>query len=177
MVNLSIVEPFDNRNDRMSLVPPQPERADVLADLVDALRVFTVQSDVFVDVFARAHGLGRSDLNAIMWISAGTSADRPITVGELAQRLNLSPAAATALVDRLEAVGHVARTRDPDDRRRVTVRMQDQALQVARQFFLPLGEGMREAATEFTADELARTADVVRRMTEAVTAAGRAAGR
>jgi hypothetical protein len=36
---------------------------------------------------------------------------------------------------------------------------------------------MREAATEFTADELARTADVVRRMTEAVTAAGRVAGR
>jgi DNA-binding MarR family transcriptional regulator len=159
----------------MAGVPPQPERDNVLQELIDALRVFTVQSDVFVEGFARQHGLGRSDLNAIMWISAGTTADRPITVGDLAQRLGLSPAAATALVDRLETVGHVARLRDPHDRRRVVVRMQDQALSVARAFFLPLGEGMREAATEFDDDELARTAAVVRRFTEVVTAAARSA--
>jgi DNA-binding MarR family transcriptional regulator len=160
----------------MAAVPTQPDRDDVMADLIDALRVFTVESDVFVDVFARAHGLGRSDLNAIMWISAGTTSERPITVGELAQRLNLSPAAATALVDRLEAVGHVSRTRDSLDRRRVTLRMRDQALLVAREFFLPLGEGMRTAATEFADDELARTTAVVRRLTTAVAAAARAAG-
>ena len=159
----------------MSTVPTQPDRDEVMGDLIDALRVFTVQSDVFVDGFARAHGLGRSDLNAIMWISAGTTADRPLTVGELAQRLGLSPPAATALVDRLEAVGHVTRTRDPQDRRRVTVRMQDQALQVARAFFLPLGDGMREAAVAFSDEELARTTAVVRRFTEVVTEAGRAA--
>jgi DNA-binding MarR family transcriptional regulator len=159
----------------MAGVPAQPERDEVMGDLIDALRVFTVQSDVFVDGFARQHGLGRSDLNAIMWISAGTTADQPITVGELAHRLSLSPAAATALVDRLEAVGHVSRVRDEHDRRRVVVRMQDQALSVARAFFLPLGAGMREASAEFSDEELARTAAVVRRFTEAVTAAARAA--
>ena len=52
--------------------------------------------------------------------------------------------------------------------------MQEQALAVARAFFLPLGDGMREAAVEFSDDELARTAAVVRRFTEAVTAAARA---
>ena len=50
----------------MSSVPAQPDRDIVMNDLIDALRVFAVESDVFVDVFARAHGLGRSDLNAIM---------------------------------------------------------------------------------------------------------------
>ncbi|WP_433382684.1 MarR family winged helix-turn-helix transcriptional regulator [Actinoplanes sp. CA-142083] len=158
----------------MTAVPTQPERETVMGDLIDALRRFTVESDVFVDVFARAHGLGRSDLNAIMWISAGTSSGDPITVGELAHRLRLSPAAATALVDRLEGVGHVSRTRDPQDRRRVTVTMSETALSVATAFFVPLGDRMRAAAAEFSEEELARTAEIVRRMTGAVTAASRA---
>jgi DNA-binding MarR family transcriptional regulator len=157
----------------MAAVPTQPERDAVMDDLIDALRRFTVESDVFVDVFARAHGLGRSDLNAIMWISTGTSSGDPITVGELAHRLRLSPAAATALVDRLEAVGHVSRTRDAHDRRRVTVRMTDTAMQVASQFFVPLGRLMHEAAAGFTDEELARTAEIVQRMIGAVTSASR----
>ncbi|GIM90627.1 hypothetical protein Ato02nite_024200 [Paractinoplanes toevensis] len=150
-------------------MPPQPEppRDTVMNDLVAALRTFTVESDVFVDVFARAHQLHRSDLNAIMWISQGTSSGDPITVGELAQRLRLSPAATTALVDRLENVGHVHRFRDPADRRRVTVRMSDTAMRVASAFFVPLGGRMTEAAAEFTPEELARTAEIVRRLTTA----------
>lgn len=157
----------------MTIVPTQPDRDAAMDDLIDALRRFTVESDVFVDVFARAHGLGRSDLNAIMWIARGTNAGDPITVGELAHRLRLSPAAATALVDRLEAVGHVSRMRDPHDRRRVTVTMQETALRVATAFFVPLGLRMNDAAAEFTPEELARTAEIVRRLTIAVTAASR----
>lgn len=158
----------------MPSVAAQPQ-GDLVDDLIDALRVFTVESDVFVEVFARAHGLGRSDLNAIMWISAGVSSDRPITVGELAQRIGLSPAAATALVDRLESAGHVTRVRDPANRRRVHVRMQDRALALATAFFVPLGRLMHDAAQDFSAEELARTTMVVRRLTTAVTAAREAA--
>jgi DNA-binding MarR family transcriptional regulator len=163
----------------MSRVPPQPEpqRVAVMAELIDALRTFTVESDVFVDGFARAHSLGRSDLNAIMWISTGTSSGDPITVGELAQRLRLSPAAATALVDRLENVGHVRRYRDPQDRRRVTVQMSETAMRVATEFFVPLGAHMHDEAAEFTDEELARTALIVRRMIGAVTKAASPAPR
>jgi DNA-binding MarR family transcriptional regulator len=168
--NVSTVGLFDRGNDRMTGVPTEPDRETVMDDLIEALRRFTVESDVFVDVFARAHGLGRSDLNAIMWISTGTSTGDPITVGELAQRLRLSPAATTALVDRLEAVGHVSRTRDPQDRRRVTVTMTPAASQVASAFFVPLGTRMHEAAATFTDDELARTAAIVRHLTGAVRA-------
>jgi DNA-binding MarR family transcriptional regulator len=151
-------------------VTGQPQRA-VVDDLIDVLRVFTVESDVFVDVFARAHGLGRSDLDAVMWISEGTVANRPITIGELAHKTGLSPAAATALVDRLEARGHVSRFRDPENRRRVYVRMQDRAQELATEFFVPLGRRLHDVAHDFTDAELATTAAVVRRMTEAVTAA------
>jgi DNA-binding MarR family transcriptional regulator len=160
----------------MSRVPTQPDRDAVMQDLIDALRVFTVETDVFVDGFARAHGLGRSDLNAIMWISTGASAGEPMTIGELGRRLGLSPAATTALVDRLETVGHVIRERDPDNRRRVIVRMQDQALRLAVAFFVPLGTSMRRAAGDFTDAELAGAAAVVRRLTGAVNDARTAPG-
>jgi DNA-binding MarR family transcriptional regulator len=159
----------------MGAVPTQPGRDAVMNDLIDALRQFTVESDVFVDVFARAHALGRSDLNAIMWISAGTSSGHPISIGELAQRLGLSPAATTALVDRLESAGHVSRLRDPANRRRVIVRMQQQALLLATAFFVPLGGRMREAARLFSDEELATAAAVVRRLIGAVTSARDAA--
>jgi DNA-binding MarR family transcriptional regulator len=160
----------------MCVVAVQPGREIALEDLIDALRRFSVESDVFVEVFARAHGLGRSDLNAIMWISTGTTANQPITIGELAQRIGLSPAAATALVDRLESTGHVSRFRDPDNRRRVHVRMNERAQRLAQAFFIPLGQLMHDAAQDFTEQDIARATAVVRRMSDAVVTARTTAG-
>ncbi len=139
-----------------------------MADLVRALQAFTVESDVFVEVFARAHGLGRTDMNAIMWISTGARAGNPVTVGELASRLGLGAPATSALVDRLEAVGHVERTRDPNDRRRVTIAMQPQALELASAYFQPLGRAMAGAVAELGDEDLRTAAEVVNRLIAAV---------
>lgn len=160
-------------------MPTQPfrdtERAEVVDDLIDALRLFTVESDVFVDVFARAHGLGRSDLNAIMWISQGTRTGQPITSGELAARLGLGAPATTGLVDRLENAGHVRRERDTRDRRKVTIVMQPPALQLAMEFFVPLGQLMHDTVADLSDDDLQRVTAVIRRMIGAVTTARNAA--
>jgi DNA-binding MarR family transcriptional regulator len=159
----------------MASVPAQPPddaaRAEAIADLVDALRSFTVESDVFVDVFARRHHLGRSDLNAIMWISTGEQGGTPITAGELAVRLGLGPPATTALVDRLEAAGHVRRTRDPQDRRKVTIVMEAPARDLATEYFVPLGRLMTEALDGTSAADVQRATDIVRRLITAVTRA------
>ncbi|GAA1042255.1 hypothetical protein GCM10009557_67820 [Virgisporangium ochraceum] len=146
----------------------QVERAQIMAELVKALQTFTVESDVFVEVFARAHGLGRTDMNAIMWISTGSRTGTPVTVGELAARLGLGAPATSALVDRLEAVGHVERTRDPNDRRRVTIEMQPQALELASAYFQPLGRTMADAVADMSDSDLRTTAEVVRKLMEAV---------
>jgi DNA-binding MarR family transcriptional regulator len=47
--------------------------------------------------------------------------DGPLGPTEIGRRLHITSAAATVLVDRLEAVGHVSRQGDPDDRRRQLV--------------------------------------------------------
>jgi DNA-binding MarR family transcriptional regulator len=160
---------------RVSTQPADPRRAEILEDLIDALRLFTVETDVFVDVFARAHGLGRNDLNAIMWISEGTRSGHPMTVGELATRLGLGAPATTGLVDRLETAGHVRRERDPHDRRKVTIVMQPPALQLAKEFFVPLGRLMHDTVADVDLHDLQRTAAVVRLMITAVTDARNAA--
>jgi DNA-binding MarR family transcriptional regulator len=154
------------------VVAQQPEGRDaIMKELIAALQEFTVESDVFVDVFARAHGLGRSDMNAIMWISTGAAAGRPVTAGELATRLGLGAPATTALVDRLEAAGHVRLTRDAGDRRRVTITMEPRALTLARDYFVPLGSLMSDAVAGTSDTDLERAAAVVRLLTSAITEA------
>lgn len=65
---------------------------------------------------ARRMRMHPTDLAAMGYL---TSVDEPTGPGELAHRLGLSPAAATELVDRLTAAGHVERHRDLADRRRI----------------------------------------------------------
>ncbi|MGI0053221.1 MAG: MarR family winged helix-turn-helix transcriptional regulator [Thermoplasmata archaeon] len=61
-------------------------------------------------------GLLLSDARALRRAAAG-----PTCPGALAQALDISPAAATDLVDRLEARGLVVRSADPEDRRSTRV--------------------------------------------------------
>lgn len=151
-------------------MPRQPEkRAEAIDGLVAALREFTVVSDVFVEVFGREHNLGRTEMNAIMWISTSAKDGRPITIGELAVKLGVGPSAATAVVDRLQTAGHVRRLRDPFDRRRITLGMETSALEVAVEYFVPLGRRMARAVADLSDAELRTATEVVRRMITAVT--------
>lgn len=68
---------------------------------------------------ARRLAVNGTDLAAMGHISA---AEPPIGPRELSQRLGLSPAAVTEVVDRLETAGHLVRHRDTRDRRRVQLR-------------------------------------------------------
>jgi DNA-binding Lrp family transcriptional regulator len=72
---------------------------------------------LFHEAVAQRLGLSAADHRALGVVSRAGS----LTAGELAQRTGLSPGAVTGLVDRLESAGHVRRTRDPADRRRVVI--------------------------------------------------------
>ena len=122
--------------------------------LIDLLRRFNVEADRFVEVFARAHGLHRTDMNAIAHIWRAAEDAEPLTPGELARRLSLSPAATTALLVRLEQKGHVERRPDSADRRRTHLHIQPKARVLAGEFFAPLGVHMREAFSHFPTKDL-----------------------
>ena len=72
----------------------------------------------FDDAVGRRLGLGPADLRCLDWL-----ADGPKSAGQLAVATALTPAATTALVDRLVRKGFVERYRSDEDRRQVMVRM------------------------------------------------------
>lgn len=139
--------------------------------LIDHLRRFNIEVDRFMEVFTRGRGLHRTDVNAVTHIWRATSAGHPLTPGELARLLSLSPAATTALLSRLERAGHIERIHDTADRRRVHLRMLPPAHQLALAFFTPLGRHTRNAIAEFSDEELAIAVRVIARVLAATTAA------
>ena len=68
----------------------------------------------FDDAVGRRLGLGPADLRCLDWL-----ADGPKSAGQLAVATALTPAATTALVDRLARKGFVERYRSDEDRRQV----------------------------------------------------------
>lgn len=123
------------------------------AHLVRQLRQLTVESDHFAEIFRDAHGMHRTDLNALAVIMDAAITGQALSPGELAERLHLSASATTALLDRLEAVGHLRRARSERDRRRVELHMHEQAREVGRELFVPLGVELAAAWEQFDVDE------------------------
>lgn len=133
---------------------PEGPAPDERAALIDALRRFNIESDRFVEVFATAHGLHRSDLNALAYVSAADEAGAQLSPGQLGAELRLSSPATTALIDRLERVGHLTRERHPSDRRKIALRTREQGMRLAVEFFLPLGQALRQVMDEFDEEQL-----------------------
>lgn len=92
---------------------PDVER---LADIVMSLqRCF---------VLRLSEQLGRGQVSFPQYFLLGHLADgAPVTMSEVAERMDHSTAAATGLVDRLENLGYVERTHATNDRRKVLVRI------------------------------------------------------
>jgi DNA-binding MarR family transcriptional regulator len=72
---------------------------------------------LFHEAIGHRLGLSAADQRAL-GIIGGRG---PMTAGTLAQLTGLSPGAVTGLVDRLERGGHVTRSADPGDRRRIVI--------------------------------------------------------
>jgi DNA-binding MarR family transcriptional regulator len=66
----------------------------------------------------------------------------PLTPGQLAQRLKVTTAAATQIVDRLERAGHVARERKANDRRKIFVVPVEASVQKAFEQLAPMLDGL-----------------------------------
>ena len=96
----------------------------------------------FDDAVGRRLGLRPADLRCLDWL-----ADGPKTAGELARATALTPAATTALVDRLARKGFVERYRSDEDRRQVLVRMTTDGMKRTMELYGPLvDEGQQQLA-------------------------------
>jgi DNA-binding MarR family transcriptional regulator len=79
--------------------------------------------------------------------------DGPRSVGQLAEELEVSPPAATQLVDKLAEHGMVGRHQDPEDRRVVLVDYVDGMHEVARQIIDERRHHLQDALSKMTDEE------------------------
>lgn len=110
--------------DRSTGQPPDPHSASSTewvqewqrSETLDALRRLLDSGRRSVPALARRAGLTHTELAALEHVF-----DEAVGPGELAQRLGVTSAAASGIVDRLAARGHVERQPHPTDRRRTAV--------------------------------------------------------
>lgn len=135
---------------------PEPRRtADLLRELVDA--GVAVRHHV-----ARTAGLGESELVALQHLAL-----EPLGPAEVARRLGVSTAAATGIVDRLAARGHVERRAHATDRRRTEVHLTEPGRAELVGHLMPMFLALRALEAEFSPEEL----QVVQRYLSGATAA------
>jgi DNA-binding MarR family transcriptional regulator len=135
--------------------------------LVHLLRAISVELDLARAAFARANALHDTDVRALIHLLDADRAGIPATAGWLGSQLGLTSPSTTALIDRLESAGHVHRRRSPRDRRKVEIRVSEQAVTLGWAFFGPLLAGMVAAMRPFGPEEL----DTVGRFLHDVSAA------
>lgn len=103
-------------------------------------------------------GLSAADNRALTLISAHA----PITGSELARLTGLTAGAITGMVDRLERGGHVRRTPDPGDRRRMLIVPVPGGSAQVQEVFSDLGAAMAEMMSRFNDEQLAVIAEYAR---------------
>jgi DNA-binding MarR family transcriptional regulator len=103
-------------------------------------------------------GVNHTDLRIL-----GTVLDGPLTAGQVATAVHLSPAAATTAIQRLVARGYLTREPDPEDRRRAVVALTASARELAERIYGPVGEAGTAALHRWSAAELELIADFLER--------------
>ncbi len=132
------------------------------------MRAMTAQSDRIGRHFARQNDVGGSDFHALLHIMVAETAGEPLTPAKLRQRMDVSPAAITYLVDRMMDAGHIRREPDPEDRRKTLLRYEKSGMALARSFFTPLGTEVRSALADLPDRDLAAAHRVFTAMIEAM---------
>jgi DNA-binding MarR family transcriptional regulator len=85
----------------------------------------------------------------------------PQTASAIARHVGLTPAGATALIDRLEKRGFVRRKADLNDRRKVLVEQADEARRVTAEAYLPLRDAGAKSLQKYSEAELKLVADLL----------------
>ncbi len=141
------------------------------ARVVRALRSGTHESELYVAAAGRETAMHRTDLTALARVMDRGQLGETTTPGQLSAALQLSAPATTAMLDRLERLGHVRRVPHPTDRRSVVVEMTDHARQVGGDMFGPLAAHLGPVFGARTEAELADIASFLEQVVDATRAA------
>ncbi|MCN9239894.1 MarR family transcriptional regulator [Streptomyces sp. RY43-2] len=138
-------------------------------ETVHLLRAVTVELALHSARFAHRNGMHPTDVRALIALMDASRGGEDIPVGRLGALLGLNSAGTTALIDRLERLGHVRRVRDERDRRRVLVEVDPRAVELGQEFFGPLTGRTVDLLKGYDERELAAVRGFLTGVREAVT--------
>ncbi|MEU4803934.1 MarR family transcriptional regulator [Actinosynnema sp. NPDC023587] len=140
------------------------EAGERAARLLDGLRAFGANYTEFTGRFASWLGLHSTDAAALAEILYAEDQGAPLTPTRLSERLSLTTGATTNLLNRLEKLGHVVRTREHADRRVVTLRSGPDIETPARAFFGPLAGHLDALVAQYPPGQLDLVEDFLERL-------------
>jgi DNA-binding MarR family transcriptional regulator len=138
---------------------PDPDPSDIAVHrdrILGGLRVFGANYTDFTRRFAHWLGLHSTDAVALTEILYAEDKGEPLTPSRLGERISLSSGATTTLLNRLEAAGHIVRTREHTDRRVVTLRSSTQIQAPAQEFFQALTRHLDALVAQYPPELLER---------------------
>ncbi|MGW3991900.1 MarR family winged helix-turn-helix transcriptional regulator [Amycolatopsis sp. NPDC004772] len=152
------------------MATPDPLTADwtsAQVGVMHSLRDWAVGFAELTQHLAAWMGLPGSDANALSQITWAAETGTPLSPVQLARRIGMTTGATTALVNRLEAAGHLRRSRESTDRRRVTLRPSPAARERAREFLAFAGVEVAAVLQAADPDELRIVTAFLSRITTA----------
>ncbi|WP_326669664.1 MarR family winged helix-turn-helix transcriptional regulator [Streptomyces sp. NBC_01257] len=124
-------------------------------EIIHLLRRVTVEFGLRQAEFAARHGMHPTDVRALVCLLDAERGGTGFTAGRLGAELGLNSAGTTSLIDRLERLGHLTRTRDPEDGRRVLLGVTPQAVELGWAAFGPMIGSAVALLREFDPGEVA----------------------
>jgi len=146
----------------------QPRRKAARDEVVGDVQALSAESDQLGRTFSAHHDLSPNDFHALLHVMVAEAAGTPVTQRELSERIDVSGAAITYLVDRMVKSGHLRREPHATDRRKVVLRYAEHGHAVARAFFTPLAGHTEAALSDFTVAELETAHRVMTAVIEAM---------
>lgn len=147
-----------------------PVEGDERARLITAIGLLVMRwqdaTQAFDEEVGRRYGLNLAERHCLSFLWNG-----PQTASAVAREIHLTPAAVTALIDRLAARDFVERHADPKDRRKVMVAAGAAAKALTEAVYLPMGMAGARTLITFDLAELRAFARVLERTTAVQSAA------
>ncbi|HEY0602791.1 MAG TPA: MarR family transcriptional regulator [Herpetosiphonaceae bacterium] len=138
---------------------PESQREELIAAVIAASQESSTTAVFFHTAIAERVGLGATDEKTLFILSRAGR----LTAGEIAQQTGLTTASVTSLIDRLERKGFVRRVRDPKDRRKIFVELNEASLAELSRLFASFQETFGELLTAYSDEQLAAIADFLTR--------------
>ena len=138
------------------------------AEALAAVRVLAKQLPLSMERWAEAHGLSDGRFQVLMRLQH--KPDGRMTMGDIAEIVDVSPRTVTGLVDNLERDGLVRRVDDPHDRRSVYAELTDKGRERVRAVWSEANTAQHALTSRFKESDLVQLRHLCLQLIQAMTA-------